>query len=207
MDSGGDVHEVNKYTARCIAQYLYVTHSHWSGIYLLMICFLNTLLIPAGKFGPPFLGTAAARAALPIVVQVHAGSFRVSVIHQTLTWITGSLTCVRGHCSYACVYKQGGWAHRQCVGTTFLTRKNTNFSGAKCINRVQTRGHWCQGILSRTLYPLSHPVTPILVDFIPCEISVHKQLHKMQFIWCLNQSWIYRKIYSKICQNWSWTVK
>ena len=25
---------------------------------------------------------------------VHAGSFSVSIIHQTLTWTTGSLTCV-----------------------------------------------------------------------------------------------------------------
>ena len=31
------------------------------------------------------------------------GSFRVSVIHRTLTWTTGSLTCVRDH-SDACVY-------------------------------------------------------------------------------------------------------
>ena len=31
---------------------------------------------------------------------MHAGSFRVSVIHQTLTRATGYLTCVRGH-SYA----------------------------------------------------------------------------------------------------------
>ena len=28
---------------------------------------------------------------------VHAGSFRVSVIHRTLTWNTGSLLCVRDH--------------------------------------------------------------------------------------------------------------
>ena len=32
--------------------------------------------------------------------KVNAGSVRVSVIHQTLTWTTGSLTCVR---SYACL--------------------------------------------------------------------------------------------------------
>ena len=33
----------------------------------------------------------------PPVSKVHAGSFRVSVIHRTLTWTTGSLTCVRDH--------------------------------------------------------------------------------------------------------------
>ena len=34
-------------------------------------------------------------------VKVHAGSFSVSVIHQTLTWTTGSLACVHDH---SCVY-------------------------------------------------------------------------------------------------------
>ena len=28
---------------------------------------------------------------------MHAGSFRLSVIHRTLTWTTGSFTCVRDH--------------------------------------------------------------------------------------------------------------
>ena len=41
---------------------------------------------------------------------MHAGTDRVSVIHQTVTWTTWSLTCVRNH-SYACVciiiYKRG----------------------------------------------------------------------------------------------------
>ena len=32
---------------------------------------------------------------------MHAGSFCVSVIHPTLTWTTGSLTCVRDH---SCVH-------------------------------------------------------------------------------------------------------
>ena len=47
---------------------------------------MNTLLIPFGKFWPPYLSkaTAVARAALPPVLQVHAGCFRVSIIHQTL---------------------------------------------------------------------------------------------------------------------------
>ena len=37
-------------------------------------------------------------------VGMHAGYFCVSIIHQTLTWTTGSLTCVR---SYACMYTRG----------------------------------------------------------------------------------------------------
>ena len=69
---------------------------------------------------------AAARAALPSPLQVHAGSFRISIIHRTPTWTTGSLTCVRVH-SYVCVYTRGVWAHRQRVGTTFLTPdRNSN---------------------------------------------------------------------------------
>ena len=40
------------------------------------------------------------------VLRVHAGSFRVSVIHRPLIWTTDSLTCVRDH-SYACVYIRG----------------------------------------------------------------------------------------------------
>ena len=59
------------------------------------------------------------------ILQVHAGSFRVSVIHRTLTWTAGPLTCVRDH-SNACTYTRGGWAHRQRVDTTFLTRKNSH---------------------------------------------------------------------------------
>ena len=39
------------------------------------------------------------------VLQMHAGPFRVSVIHQTLTWTSGSLKCVHDH-SYACIYTQ-----------------------------------------------------------------------------------------------------
>ena len=42
----------------------------------------------------------------PPVSKVHAGSLSVSAIHQTLTWTTGSLACVRVH-SCACVYTRG----------------------------------------------------------------------------------------------------
>ena len=49
---------------------------------------------------------------------VHAGSFRVSVIHRPPTWTTGSSTCVH---SYACD-THGGEAHQQ-VSTTFWLGK------------------------------------------------------------------------------------
>ena len=72
-------------------------------------------IIPFRKFGLPYLGMAIARAALPIL-QVHAGSFRVSVIHRTLTWTTGSLTCLRDH-YYAYVYTRG-------LGTSTASQHN-----------------------------------------------------------------------------------
>ena len=56
---------------------------------------------------------------------MHAQSFCVSVIHQTLTitWTTGSLTCVRDHSYYACVYTQelGTLTLWRRVSTIFLT--------------------------------------------------------------------------------------
>ena len=54
----------------------------------------NSDRFPQGK-------PAATESRYPTLInyKVHAGSFRVSVIHRTLT---GSLTCVRDH-SYACV--------------------------------------------------------------------------------------------------------
>ena len=93
--------------------------------------FFNILFISCGKFGQPYLGkaTAAARAALASL-QVHAGSFPVLVIHETVTWITASLTNIRDH-SYTCVrIHTRVWAHRQQVSTTFLTQKNVTFSCA-----------------------------------------------------------------------------
>ena len=58
------------------------------------------LYISFKKCGPPYLGKARLQQQQEQqypVLQVHAWSFPVSVIHQTLTWITGSLTCVRDY--------------------------------------------------------------------------------------------------------------
>ena len=54
--------------------------------------------------------------------QVPAGYFRVSIIHQTLTWTTGSLTCIHG-----ISHTHRRWAHRQRASATFLTQKNSKF--------------------------------------------------------------------------------
>ena len=57
------------------------------------------------------------------VLQVHDGSFIVSVIHRTLTWTTGSLTCV---CDLSCafVYTRG-------LGTTPTTCQHSMYDSEK----------------------------------------------------------------------------
>ena len=42
-------------------------------------------------------GKLAATDLTRINYEMYAGSLRVSVIHRTLTWTTGSITCVRDH--------------------------------------------------------------------------------------------------------------
>ena len=60
--------------------------------------------------------------------QVHAGSFRVSIIHRTLTGTTRIFNVRTCSFSCACVYMHTGVGHnRQRVSTTFLTRKNSQF--------------------------------------------------------------------------------
>ena len=85
----------------------------------------------------------------PFVNNVHAGGFHVSVIHRSLTWITGSLTCVRDH-SYACVYIHTGGLGIPTASqhNIFESEKLTSFFLCSWRN------------LSPTLYQLSHPVTP-----------------------------------------------
>ena len=100
-----------------------------------------TLCCPNGNFSQGKFGLLSPRKAscnrveLPVLInyEVHAGSFRVSIIRRTLTRTTGSLTCVRDP-SYACVYTRGR------VSATFLTRKNSHFSCAPDADGVRTSG-------------------------------------------------------------------
>ena len=66
-----------------------------------------------GKIGLPSPGKASCNWAVLSTIMVHAKCFSVSIIHQTLTWTTGSLThaqtlrhviCkgVYGHCKRVC---------------------------------------------------------------------------------------------------------
>ena len=97
-----------------------------------------------------------AKCQLSYYFSVHAASFHVSVIHQTLTWNTGSLLCICDH-SCACIYTHRGWAHQQRVSRTFLTQKNSQ--KIYCApDGIQTSALW---ITSPTLYQLSHPITKL----------------------------------------------
>ena len=77
------------------------THTHMDHMHLLTH-FTSTQLQPD-----------SAKRQLSFYFSVHAGVFRVSVIHRTLTLITGSLMCVHDH-SCACIHTRG-WAHHQWV--------------------------------------------------------------------------------------------
>ena len=89
------------------------------GMIILLNLFLHTLLSLSGNLG--CLTWQKKEQHYP-VLQVHAGSFHVSIIHQTLTWTTGSW--VRDH-FYVCVYTQGLGTPTMSQ-TTFLTRKNSH---------------------------------------------------------------------------------
>ena len=66
-----------------------------------------------------FLGESQLRQSRATQPTVHAGCFIVSIIHQTLTWTTGSLTCAQmlmhaiahggyGHCKRVCTEVDSG---------------------------------------------------------------------------------------------------
>ena len=92
--------------------------------------------------------------AVPIFFTSCVQFFPISVIHRTLTWTTGSLTCEHDH-SYACVYTRG-------LGTpttsqhNILTRKKPSHKVFLCSGRGSNL--WSLDLESM-LYQLSHPVT------------------------------------------------
>ena len=102
---------------------------------------------------------AAAESCYPTLLinyKVHAGSFRVSVIHRDLTWTTGSLTCVRNH-SYACVFTRGVGHSDNVSAHHFDLEKLSQFflvllTGFEPRDGVRTSGLW---ISSPILYLLS----------------------------------------------------
>ena len=93
---------------------------------------------------------------------------------RTLTWTTGSLTCVLDY-SYACVYTRGGWAHRQRVSTTLLTRK-TFHDCLLCSRRRRGSNLRCLDLESDAL-PTESPHTcdrqKIESNLIPLEVELY----------------------------------
>ena len=67
-------------------------HTHSHGSHAFTHTLTSTQLQPRG-----------AKHQLSYSFSVRAGFFHVSIIHQPLTWTTGSLTCVHDH-SCACIY-------------------------------------------------------------------------------------------------------
>ena len=86
--------------------------------------------------------------------RVHAGSFHIAVIHWTVTWTTGSLTCVCDH-SYACIYTWG-LGTLQTVSQHNISDLENSFNFSCSPEGVQTWVTECWV----WHYQLSHPVTP-----------------------------------------------
>ena len=109
------------------------------------------LIIPFGKFGLPYLGirlhTAAARAALPKSYKRLLGLFvRVSEIHLTLTWSTGSLTCVCDHFT--------------CRGLSTTTTSQHNLFGAEKTHKFFLCSRQGSNLGSLDLEPDALPTEP-----------------------------------------------
>ena len=118
----------------CSCEQIFISFKHACFIFLCLIIFLYFVhfvapmgISPKGNPGRfPQGKPAATQSCYPILInyKAHAGSFRVCIIHRTLTWTTGSLACVH-LIILTRAYTHGGWTRRQRVSTTFLTRKNS----------------------------------------------------------------------------------
>ena len=100
------------------------------------------------RAGLPGYGYSSCKSRAYPVLQVHAGSFRISIICRSLTWTTGSFTCVCDH-SYACVYTRGVW-HTDNESAQHFWLKNSHkfflcfWRGLKLgfLDRVQCSTNW-----------------------------------------------------------------
>ena len=88
------------------------------------------------------------------VVHVHAGYFRASITHRTLTCTTGSLTCVQG-LSYACGYTRGLGTPTTCQHNIWARKKHSHsLTIVSCASDgIRTSGLWISS-------PMLYPVTP-----------------------------------------------
>ena len=141
------------FTPKCIV----VLKNNSCFIYLFyLFIYFRHFIIPFGKFGHLLLLRRRSHSGHLTCVrlqQPHAGSFRVSVIHRTLTWTTGHLMCVRDR-SYACVYTRRLDTPTANQHNMFDSEKLKTNSCAP--DGIRTIVLW---ILSPTLYHFIHPVT------------------------------------------------
>ena len=131
-----------------------VQHAHSHGSHAFTHILTWTQLQPRG-----------AKRQLSYYLSVHAGSFRVSVIHRILTWTNRSLSCVRDH-SCECVYPRGLGTPTASQHTIVDSEKLTTFSCAPGSLRP------LDPTPSPTLYQLSHPSTFADSQWLTCTFRV-----------------------------------
>ena len=128
----------------------------------------NSGRFPQGK-------PAATKSRYPTLMnyKAHAGSFRVSIIHRTLTWPTGSLTCVRDH---SCVF-----AYTRGLGTPTASQHNilirktlTNLSCAPGADGVRTLGPRGSRVRRATHGAPLSPLPVMYFDYsMQCNLALH----------------------------------
>ena len=126
----------------------------------------------------------------PVFVFFSCVVFSHFVIHQTLTWTTGSLMCVP---SYACIYTQG-WGTLTTSQHNIYTWKNFEiFSCAP--DGISTSGHGIHWILRPTLYQLNHHI-PLLFSLTLILTSVRDPQTTEGFVGteCLRDHQEYNKL-------------
>ena len=119
-----------------------------------------------GKFGLLSTGKASSHStALPSFV-----GFFGSVIHRTLTWTTGSVTCVR---SYAYVYTRG-WGTPTTSQHNTLTRKNSH-NLFLCSGRDSNLWSWNPSDLEADALPIELPSPPTWYVLLAAHGHAHRK--------------------------------
>ena len=108
-------------------------------IFIIFVCTLCGQFFPLGNSGCfPQGKPATTESCYPTQInyKVHAGSFRISVIHQTLTWTTRIFNVLLWSFLCVCIHMWVGWAHQRRVSATLWLKKDHKFF------RVRTLGLW-----------------------------------------------------------------
>ena len=90
------------------------------------------------------------------ILQVYTGSFCVSVIYQTLTWTTGSWSCLCDH-SYVCVHTWG-LGNPDSESAHFLLERNHYVFLCSCRDLNSGHGQWSPTSTLPIELPCHHPL-------------------------------------------------